>query len=1102
MTAVLWLAMPLVVAQETAQTIQKIDEQLAALPDREGLEEQDRTRATELLTEARRELTRTTEMTQTVDAYIEATANASAIIAQINRDTAGAGEPDTLSDLPDTSDDLRSRLNFLQSERTVQTRERAELLNERANLASRASSIAEDAAAVRATLSDLLEARVSDEALGESIVDQARQTLIEARTSARRSELIDLQRELQTIPQRQTIVSARITRADSKIATLDVEIALILQRLSDVRMDRADAELERARAARSAASDLPAPIMVLAEENVQLASELKAMADEALVIEEDIKTLSQQTLLIRQQAETVERILATGRVTEEAGALLRQLRSSLPKAQDLRVSINDAVESRASTQLDLILWQDRLRSNRQMPIFAAPIEIIDTADDADREIETVVDLQPEMLINDRQRLLSELIDAGQAQSDRLTQKEIRVSETLSESQGLTNTLDRRLLWLPSNIRPLRSWVGNIVSGFRWGLSPDVLRGAWDDYRSLMANRITLLILVTAFIVFLGRSSLLAALDRLNDAVGKVARDKYLTTPLAIGACLMLALPMPALLFGVSFPVIMEGSSSALLTSLATGLLALATILFLVLFMLSLSRPEGVLATHFNWNMRALRAVRRSPSGFISLFCFAVFLFVASMASQRPDVQHGVGMAAFVAASVIFAAYGYGIFDFERGLLRRVVKEGLSTSFLLMGLLGFGVAPLVIGLLPLLGYFDTAIALQVRILQTAGLLCLAALLFGVTQRLLLIAQRRLALRKAIERRAQIAAERAEREELGEEDDDDDFVEILSPVDELEEERQRISEQTRRLLLYLIGFGSLAGLLGIWATVLPALGVANDIRLWTGVESVDGVRAARAVTLWNLVLFIVFIAAGFVAAYNIRGVLEIGPFQRLNLTPGSRYAIDTIIGYFLIGTGIVAGFLQLGVDWSKLQWIIAALGVGLGFGLQEIVANFISGLIILFERPVRVGDIVTIGELDGSVTNIAIRATTIKDFDNREVLLPNKSIITENVTNWTLRDSVLRITIDIGVAYGSDIEAVRSLLLKVAEDENDVLETPEPRAYFMSHGDSSLDFELRVFISNPRKRFRVRDELNTAINAALTETGVEIPFPQRDIHVKPT
>ena len=217
-------------------------------------------------------------------------------------------------------------------------------------------------------------------------------------------------------------------------------------------------------------------------------------------------------------------------------------------------------------------------------------------------------------------------------------------------------------------------------------------------------------------------------------------------------------------------------------------------------------------------------------------------------------------------------------------------------------------------------------------------------------------------------------------------------------------------------------------------------------------------------------------------------------------GARYAIVAVAGYVLVGTSLVAGLSQLGVDWSKLQWIVAALGVGLGFGLQEIVANFVSGLIILFERPVRVGDVVTIGNLTGTVSNIRIRATTVTDFDNLEVMLPNKTIITENVTNWTLSDEVTRIILSVGVAFDADVTRVRALLEQAVRETEDILDEPEWTVFFMRHGENALIFELRVFVPTPVHRLPVTHALNTRLKAALDAADIEIPHPQRSVTLR--
>ena len=185
---------------------------------------------------------------------------------------------------------------------------------------------------------------------------------------------------------------------------------------------------------------------------------------------------------------------------------------------------------------------------------------------------------------------------------------------------------------------------------------------------------------------------------------------------------------------------------------------------------------------------------------------------------------------------------------------------------------------------------------------------------------------------------------------------------------------------------------------------------------------------------------------------------------------------------------------------MQWLVAALGVGLGFGLQEIVANFVSGLIVLAERPIRIGDVVTVGDVSGTVARIRARATVVVDFDNKEVIIPNKAFITERVINWTLSNPTTRLLLDVGVAYGSDVELVQRVVLEAVRAHPDVLPEPPPSVFFVGFGDSALDFEIRAFVDSLDKRLRVQHEIHVAVARVLREHGIEIPFPQRDLHVR--
>ena len=229
-----------------------------------------------------------------------------------------------------------------------------------------------------------------------------------------------------------------------------------------------------------------------------------------------------------------------------------------------------------------------------------------------------------------------------------------------------------------------------------------------------------------------------------------------------------------------------------------------------------------------------------------------------------------------------------------------------------------------------------------------------------------------------------------------------------------------------------------------------------------------------------------------------MLEISFLKYLPLDAGARYAFSTLCQYAVSLVGIIITFNYIGISWSSLKWLAAALSVGIGFGLQEIVANFISGLIILFERPIRVGDLVTVADVDGTVTKIRIRATTITNWDRKEFLVPNKEFITGRIMNWTLSNPMNRVVIVVGVAYGSDTQKARETLLKVAHDQPFVLEDPAPVAAFDGFGDNSLNFVLRCFLANFDNWVNNKTEIYMAIDKAFREAGITIAFPQRDIH----
>jgi len=263
-------------------------------------------------------------------------------------------------------------------------------------------------------------------------------------------------------------------------------------------------------------------------------------------------------------------------------------------------------------------------------------------------------------------------------------------------------------------------------------------------------------------------------------------------------------------------------------------------------------------------------------------------------------------------------------------------------------------------------------------------------------------------------------------------------------------------------------------------------------------VEGESVVTQITLETLVVVIFLVSVTIAAARKLPALVELVLRSRTNMTAGGRYTISTLLSYLIIGVGIISALSALGLQWSKLQWLIAALGVGIGFGLQGIVADFIGGLIILFERPIRVGDIVTVSDQIGEVSKIRIRATTIRDRDGKELLVPNKDFISGTLVNWSLSDSHMRIFVPVGVAYGSDVEQALKILGEILVDHPRVLGDPEPRVMFENFGDSALELSARCFLVEYRGWREIATELRREIYKRFTAAGIVIAFPQRDLH----
>lgn len=795
-----------------------------------------------------------------------------------------------------------------------------------------------------------------------------------------------------------------------------------------------------------------------------------------------LDTLTRRNQKVSQQLDAINR--STAVIDEQIGVLQGSVllsRILLEQRRALPAPVADA--GLADQIADIRLYQFEINKQReQLTNPAAHAERLLAGAPAGEADPTL--REPLLaLLATRGELLERLnreLNAVLAQSITL---QLAERQLLVSADRLRATLDKQMFWIPSN-RPLDlAWLqavpGALAQQFGaipWGSAIDEL------WAGLQARPFLFLpVLLVSLGLFARRRWMREKLNSLHADIGYVRRDSQRHTPLAILLNLLLTLPVSLLLAlgGIALQMDARGQNAALGAALMQ--MAQAWLVFHTAH--RLLTPGGVAERHFQWPVERVRAMHRNLRK-LGLVVVAVVAVVAIAERQPESLGSDV-----LGILILLVGYATMAWLLVRGLLHTRLEDRPSPLRVFVGL-ALGLMPLaLIGALAM-GYYYTALKLTGRLVDTLYVLILWRLAEGLLVRALGVAAHRIDHQRAVARR-----EAAEREGRAGADSEPAAIAEVPMLD-----IARINQQSLRLLHLTLLSGLAVALYWVWADLLTVVSYLDNITLYEYTSGSGETAGVVPISLADLLGALVIAAIAFMLATNLPGLLEVLVLSRLKLAQGSAYAITTLLSYVIVGVGIASTLGTLGVSWDKLQWLVAALSVGLGFGLQEIFANFVSGLIILFERPLRIGDTVTIGNVSGTVSRIQIRATTITDFDRKEMIVPNKAFITGQLTNWSLTDTVTRVTIKLGVAYGADLETTRRLLLAIAADNPRVLTDPEPLLFFLTFGASTLDHELRVHVRELGDRNAAIDEINREIDRRFREAGIEIAFNQMDVHIR--
>jgi potassium efflux system protein len=1018
--------------------------------------------------------------------YLQAAREAEARIEILDQEIARLQQRKEISvDEDATAAELEVQLVKAEQDLGAARREAAELDAAAEARSERRKRIPELLSMARQRLKELESATVApstDPAIADALAQL--QTL---RRAVQRAEIEAYQNELGSYDARGAVLAKRRDHVTLQVAHLQA----LPERLRDAKQQRELLEIQRENeAARRLMQELTAlpegvreTLQKLYERNEALAS--LWTGDQGL--HEQIRDVSEKLVRAEDKVAEIEaelsrlaaRVDAVG-LADSVGALLREHRAEAPDIGMYRRFIRMRQEQIGDVQLQQI----RLREQRQAlsDVDALVEEVMGSVDESvpdqqRREIEQLL----RQLFETQRKYMDALLVDYETYFQKLVDFDARQQELIDRTRDLLDFIDERILWIPSGKAVQPELFSDGRDAIAWLLGPKYLKqlagGVGDALTRLWV--LNILVLIWAGLFFVLARRLRQRIESLGNEARKPDCDRILPTAQALGLSLWLALWLPSVLAYMGWRLGVSPVATQYTRSIAHGLLVAAAFWATLRVVRQLTRPNGVAEVHCAWPAPAARALWSDLRWFAMLTVPLVFLiFVFEMRGE--DLwRESVGRLAFLLCMVAVAAFNHASLRSDRSLGQ--VMRGRAPRHRWAWLLLHASAvllPLSLGVAAFFGFYWTALQLAVRLHLSVALFFV--LVIGV---------------QLYTRWSMVNARRAALEGEG-------------------QDKPKVPPPTMEISRLMIGAGALLGLIGllaIWADLLPATRVLEQVELWTtttkvtiseidpsGNERVSTEDRVVAITLADLFRSLLLALFTLASMRVLPGILEATLWRRRG--PGERYAYSTIVKYAIALGGLTLAFDALGVGWSSIQWLVAAIGLGLGFGLQEIFANFVSGLIILFERPIRVGDTVTVGDVHGTVSKIQIRATWITAFDRKELIVPNKEFVTGRLINWTLSDSVLRVDLPVGIAYGSDTNRAIDVLSEVARESWRVLNDPPPQVLFLGFGDSSLSFELRVYIRNVSNLLPVTHELHMNIDKAFREAGIEIAFPQRDLHLR--
>ncbi|MBE0537913.1 MAG: mechanosensitive ion channel [Phycisphaerae bacterium] len=971
----------------------------------------------------------------------------------------------------------------------------AALDDEPARRLERRARIPEEAVLLKDQLAQVRARLAGAESEGTPEVVQANRMLLEIQAETLDAQIAMLEGEQRYYSATTGLLTARRDMAGRLVTEAQARLRMLRDKFLEARKVQAEKlKADAAAAAKEAMYSHPV-VKSLAEENARLAGLATKVVEETESARQYGRGIQAELQRVeRDFKEVTEQAEGAGGVTPVMGILLLTRRSGLPDLGPNKQRLRSREGRAADAQFTYTTYEKQWGALNDVQTAAGQI-LRQAGLQEEAQGYAAVHAEIVKLLGQQREIVRKIADDYRVYSGLLARNDRMERQFIAVAGAYKQFIDERILWVRSSPAMQAADAAALGEAVKWSLSGTNWKGALEAFRGdVMKHPAAYGLLVAVLLGLLyERRRMIGVMGHLTKRVGTKYSDSFVHTWKTLGLTVVLAAPLAGVLLVLSWRL--ESAAGGVFSdAIASGLWACGWVVAAFRLLMFICYPGG-LGQQLGFDPEVLAALRRHFKWFFPLLIPLTF-FATIYMSQGMDTaeRNSMGRLLFVSELAILAVFLAKVLHPQGAIMGRYLEARISGPVYQFRYMWYGGAvavPVVLAGLALFGYLYGAQHLYTRLMGTILFVGAVVFLNAFFRRWLTVAQKRIAIRR---KREHLAA-RAESEEAGR---GEGAEKTAAPVLSEEAHQEQVgtsSRQAMRLIQVANVLVLAVGLWYLWRDVLPALEALRAVAVWTAQDGTG------VVTMAGLIKAAVVIVLTVIVARNLPGLVEMVILQRLPFEAGSRFAITTLCRYTIVVTGVILTFGELGVGWAKVQWLVAAMTVGLGFGLQEIFANFVSGLILLFEQPIRVGDMVTIGDVSGKVTQIRIRATTVRKYDQKELIVPNKEFITGRLINWSLSDKLLRIDFRVGVAYGSDIVKVEATLYRIAQEHPLVLHDQlVPAVVFRGFGDSALDFELRVYVPNMDNYLKVWHEINCAIDTEFRKAGVEIAFPQRDLHIR--